>query len=113
MRFSKAEPYESQGRSYQLWVVQTINGYSAEAINDSQQSLSTPTVAYPSANEALDAARAVADADAQRVLQVRWHSQGLKGVGFLVQHDLAKIGEKAPQAQVKEDHFPDTFNLGL
>ena len=54
-----------------MWVVQTINGYSAEAINDSQQSLSTPAVAYPSANEALDAARAVADADAQRVLQVR------------------------------------------
>jgi hypothetical protein len=71
MRFSKAEPYETQGRSYQLWVVQTINGYSAEAINDSQQSLSTPAVAYPSANEALDAARAAADADAQRVLQVR------------------------------------------
>ena len=71
MRFSKAESYESQGRNYQLWVVQTINGYSAEAINDSQQSLSSPAVAYPSANEALDAARAVADADAQRVLQVR------------------------------------------
>jgi hypothetical protein len=71
MRFSKAEPYESHDRSYQLWVVQTINGYSAEAINDSQQTLSTPAVAYPSANEALDAAKAVADADAQRVLQAR------------------------------------------
>jgi hypothetical protein len=34
-------------------------------------------------------------------------------VGLLVQHDLAKIGEKAAQAQVKEDHFPDAFNLGL
>ena len=71
MRFSKAEPYESHGYSYQLWVVQTVNGYSAEAIKDTQESLKTPTVAYPSANEALDAARAVADADAQRVLQVR------------------------------------------
>ncbi|HEY9637110.1 MAG TPA: hypothetical protein V6D14_27165 [Coleofasciculaceae cyanobacterium] len=71
MRFSKAEPYESHGYSYQLWVVQTVNGYSAEAIKDNQQSINTPVVAYPSANEALDAARAVADADAQRVLQVR------------------------------------------
>ena len=71
MRFSKAEPYQSHGRSYQLWVVQTINGYSAEAINDNERTLSTPAVAYPSANEALDAARAVAAADAQRVLQVR------------------------------------------
>ncbi len=71
MRFSKAEPYESHGRSYQLWVVQTINGYSAEAINDSQETLSTPAVAYRSANEALDAARAAADFDAQRVLQPR------------------------------------------
>ena len=52
-------------------VVQTVNGYSAEAIKDSQESISTPAVAYPSANEALDAARAVADADAERVLQVR------------------------------------------
>ena len=71
MRFSKAEPYESQGRSYQLWVVETVNGYSSEAIKDTQESLKTPTVAYPSANEALDAARAVAEADAQRVLQLR------------------------------------------
>jgi hypothetical protein len=71
MRFSKAEPYESHGYSYQLWVVQTVNGYSAEAIKDNQESISPPAVAYPSANEALDAAKAVADADAQRVLQVR------------------------------------------
>ena len=71
MRYSKAEPYESHGYSYQLWVVQTVNGYSAEAIKDSQESISTPAVAYPSANEALDAARVVADADAERVLQVR------------------------------------------
>ncbi len=71
MRFSKAEPYESQGYSYQLWVVETVNGYSAEAIKDTQESLKTATLAYPSANEALDAARAVADADAQRVLQLR------------------------------------------
>ncbi|NEQ21061.1 MAG: hypothetical protein F6K28_17910 [Microcoleus sp. SIO2G3] len=33
-------------------------------------STSTPAVAYLSANEAFDAARAVADADAQRVLQL-------------------------------------------
>jgi hypothetical protein len=71
MRYSKAEPYESHGYSYRLWVVQTINGYSAEAIKDSQESISAPAVAYPSANEALDAARVVADADAERVLQVR------------------------------------------
>jgi len=71
MRYSKAEPYESHGYSYQLWVVQTVNGYSAEAIKDSQEGIRTPAVAYPSANEALDAARAVADADAERVLQVR------------------------------------------
>jgi hypothetical protein len=71
MRFSKAEPYETDGHSYQLWVVQTVNGYSAEAIKDSQESISTPAVAYPSANEALDAAKSVADADAERVLQVR------------------------------------------
>ncbi|HEY9637108.1 MAG TPA: patatin-like phospholipase family protein [Coleofasciculaceae cyanobacterium] len=28
-------------------------------------------------------------------------------------HDLAKIGEKAAQVQVKEEHFPDAFNLPL
>ena len=71
MRYSKAEPYESNGYSYQLWVVQTVNGYSAEAIKDNQETISPSAVAYPSANEALDAAKAVADADAQRVLQLR------------------------------------------
>lgn len=28
-------------------------------------------------------------------------------------YDLARIGEKAAEVQVKEEHFPDAFNLSL
>jgi hypothetical protein len=28
-------------------------------------------------------------------------------------YDLAKIGEKSADVQVKEEHFPDAFNLPL
>jgi hypothetical protein len=69
MRFSKAEPYESRGHSYRLWVVQTGDGYKAETIDDREKTISTTPVAFPSANEALDAARAQADADAERFLK--------------------------------------------
>ena len=72
MRFSKAEPYQSHGHSYRLWVVQTSDGYRAETIDNNEKTISTSAIAYQSANEALNAARAAADADAdaQRFLKV-------------------------------------------
>lgn len=70
MRFSKAEPYETCGQSYQIWVVQTPEGYQAEAINDKQESISPSMEFYPSANEALEAAKLTADADVERSYQL-------------------------------------------